>query len=58
MHIATQEFNELTADNFDERLIEANLACKNGIADIEKKRGFDEKLKTINKKLLPIKQDM
>ena len=42
--------NKLTTDNFAARLEHANLASKNDIAD------FDDKLKSLNKKLLQIKQ--
>ena len=36
-YIATKEFNKLTSENFDERLKQANLASKKGIADFRKK---------------------
>ena len=35
-YITTEEFNKLTADNFTERLPQANLASKNDIADFRK----------------------
>ena len=37
-YIATQEFNKLTLENFDERWIKANLASKYDIADFVKKK--------------------
>ena len=42
------EFDKLTEKNFAERLKQANLACKNDIADFVKNTNFDEKL-LINK---------
>ena len=50
-YITSQEFNKSTAENFSPKLAQANLASKNDIAN------FDE-LKTFNKKLLQIKQNM
>ena len=50
-YITSQEFNKSTAENFSPKLAQANLASKNDIAN------FDE-LKTLNKKLLQIKQNM
>ena len=48
----------LTAQNFAARLAQANLASTNDIANFVKKADFDDKLKTLNKNLLQIKQNM
>ena len=47
-HFTTIEFNELTKENFAERLKQANLASKNDIADSVKNTEFDEKPIKIN----------
>ena len=47
-HIATPELNQLTKENFDERLTQANLASKNDITGLVKKADFDGKLRKIN----------
>ena len=47
--ITTQEFNKLIADNFKERLKQANLVCK---AD------FDNKLISFNRKIPRIKKNI
>ena len=44
-YITTQEFNQLTSDNFTARLAQANLKSKNDIASFIKKTDFDDKLK-------------
>ena len=44
-HIATQEFNRLTAEHFIVRLAQANLASTNDIANFVKKTDFDSNLK-------------
>ena len=47
-YVTTPELNKLTKDNSTERLKQANLAIKNGIADfVKKKVDFDEKLRKI-----------
>ena len=47
-YVTTPELNKLTKDNSTERLKQANLAVKNGIADfVKKKVDFDEKLRKI-----------
>ena len=52
----TQEVNKLTSENFTSRLAQANLASKNDIVNFVKQTDFDDKLKTLNKKLIEIKQ--
>ena len=49
--IITQEFNELTAQNFAARLAQTNLASKNDIVALVTKTDFDDKLKHLNKKV-------
>ena len=44
-YITTQQFTELTLENFGLRLVQANSASKNDIAALVKKTNFDEKLK-------------
>ena len=56
--ITTQEFDNLTSDNFTARLEQANLASKNDVANFVKKTDFDDKLNIQIKKLLQIKQNM
>ena len=46
-HITTQEFNDITAENFPERLKQANLANKNDITGFIEKTDFDDKLKIL-----------
>ena len=46
-YITTQEFNQLTSENFNARLKKANLASKNDIAKVIKKTDFDNKLKNV-----------
>ena len=49
-YVTNQEFNRITANNFADRLEQANLACKNNIANfVKKKTYFDEKLKNYKK---------
>ena len=55
-YFTSQEFNNLTVDNFVARLAEAKLTAKNDIANFGEKTGFDEKLKILIKKLLQIKK--
>ena len=50
-YITTQEFNELTTENFTARLAQAKFETKADIADFVKKTNFDKKLKKINKKI-------
>ena len=45
-YITTPEFNRLTSENFAARLVQANLASKNDIANVVKKTDFDDKMKT------------
>ena len=47
-YFTTQEFNQLTSENFAARLAQVNLASKNGIANSIKKTDFDNKLKNLN----------
>ena len=54
----TLEFYKLTEENFAARLGQANLAIKSDIANFANKTDFDKKLKSLNKKLLQIKQNM
>ena len=49
--ITTPVFNKLTAENFNARLAQANLASKNDIANFVKNTDFDDKLKFLNKKI-------
>ena len=49
--ITKQELNKLTAQSFDARLVQANLASKNDIAALIKMTDFDDKLKYLNKKV-------
>ena len=37
-YVTNQEFNRITANNFADRLEQANLACKNNIANFVKKK--------------------
>ena len=57
-YTTTLEFNKLTEENFAVRLGQANLAIKSDIANFANKTDFDKKLKSLNKKLLQIKQNM
>ena len=50
-YFTTQEFNELTAENFAERIKQVNLASKNCMVDFVENTYFDEKLMNINKKV-------
>ena len=50
-YITTPEFNKLTAENLAARFEQANLECKNDIANYIKKTDFDDKLKKLNKKI-------
>ena len=50
-YIITQEFNKLTSETFEARLKQANLATKAETADFAKKTDFDNKLKSLNKKI-------
>ena len=43
-YITTQEFNEVTSENFTARLEQANLASKNDIVNFVKKIDFENKL--------------
>ena len=55
-YITTRECNKLTADNFAVRLAQENSATKADIDDLIEEQDLDDKLKTLNKKLLQIKQ--
>ena len=46
-YVTTQEFNQLTSENFSTRLAQTNLASKSDIAKILKKTDFDNKLKYV-----------
>ena len=46
-YITTAEFNKLTAETFDLRLKQSNLASKSNIANFIKKTDFDNKLKDV-----------
>ena len=49
----------LISENFALILAQANLASKNDAANfVKKKTDFDDKLKSLNKNLLHIKQNM
>ena len=41
-YITTQQFTELTLENFGLRLVQANSASKNDIAALVKKTNFDD----------------
>ena len=47
---STKRFNNLTSENFPSRLVQANLASKNDIANFAL-TDFDDKLKDLNKKI-------
>ena len=49
---------KLTADHFEARLAQANLATKADIADFIKQKDFGNKLKNINKNVTSNKQNM
>ena len=51
-YITTQEFNKLTSKKFVARLAQANLASKNKVASLVKKRG---QTKNLNKEVTPNK---
>ena len=46
----------MTSEYFARRIAQANLASESDIVNFVKKTGFDDKLKTLNKKLLQTKQ--
>ena len=48
-YITIQKCNKLTLKTFAARVAEANLASKNDISVLVKKKDFDEKLKNLNK---------
>ena len=50
--IATQEFSSLLWKSITARLAPVNLATKADITDLLKKADFDDKLKTLNKKVI------
>ena len=50
-YITTLEFNKLTTKKFAARLAEANLGSENDIGNFVKKTYFDDKPKTLNKKV-------
>ena len=41
--VTTQEFNQLTSENFTARLAQPNLSSKNDIANFVKKKDFETK---------------
>ena len=47
----TPEFNKLTVENFAARLAQTNLANKGNIANFVKMTDFDDKLKTLHKRV-------
>ena len=47
-YITTHEFNKLTAENFDTKLKQTNLATTVGIDEFVEKTGFDDKMKNLN----------
>ena len=47
-YITTPELNTLTAENFNAKLAQGNLASKNDVANCVKKTDFDDKLKKLN----------
>ena len=56
--IATQEFNKLTAEYFNARLAQANLASKNDIANFVKRQILIINWEILIKTLLQMKQNM
>ena len=46
-YITTPEFNKLTADNFADRLKQANLVKTNYIVNLLKKTDFDKKIEKL-----------
>ena len=50
-YITTQEFSKLTSEEFASRLAQASFASKNDIAVLIKTTDFDDKLKTLSKKV-------
>ena len=50
-YITTQEFNKLLANNFEARLVQEHLTTKADITDFVKEADFDNKLKSVNKKV-------
>ena len=46
-----QEFTKLMAENFNATLKQANLATKADIDDLEGRIDFDDKLKSLNRKV-------
>ena len=50
-YITTQEFNNLTSENFVAQLGQGNLANKSDIDNFVKQTDFDDKLKKLNKKV-------
>ena len=48
-YITSQEFNNLSAENFRARSTQASLTRKNDISNFVKKTDFDNKLKKLNK---------
>ena len=48
-YITTQELNNITSENFNARLAQANLASKSDIAKFAKNTDFDDKRKKLNK---------
>ena len=56
----TQTFNKLTPETFAARLAPANLAGKNDVAALVKKKrkDFDDELKNFNKEVTQINQNV
>ena len=50
-YITTQEFKNFLSENFVPSLAQANLASKNDISALVRKKDFDDKLKNLNKKV-------
>ena len=49
-YITTQEFNKLTSQNLASRIAQANLANKNDITALVKKKDFEDKLEHLKQK--------
>ena len=47
-YITTPKFNKLAAEHFAPRLAQVNLASKGDIANFQKKRDLDDKLKNLD----------
>ena len=58
LYYIRQEFNKLRSENVSPILAQADLARKDDSVNFVEKRDFEDKLKSLNKKLFQIKQNM